>query len=97
MQGEVVRIGSAVKVVDEIGVLHNGLCTANWGNDSGPSTCVNVTYLSADEAKQDQFGRQKEHMSSCSHRDTTTAPGRYWFVEGEVKPETIQHYGVKVA
>ncbi len=97
MQGEVVKIGSAVKVVDETGVLHNGLVT-NWASESGPSTYINVVYLSVDPKAQDQYGRQKEHLSSCSHRDVTgDCPGRYWFVEGDVKPETIAYYGAKVA
>jgi hypothetical protein len=86
-----------VKVVDEVGVLHNGLVTADWGTPGQPSTCTNVLFLSADEAARDQYGRQVERLSSCSHRDSTTAPGRYWFIEGEVKPETIQTYGHKVA
>lgn len=85
MQGEVVKIGDAIKVVDELGVLHNGLCEQNWGSDGQPSNCINVVWLSSDLAKTDQYGRQKEHLSSCSHRDFTTAPGRYWYITGERK------------
>jgi hypothetical protein len=95
MQGEVIKVGSAVKVVDEVGVLHHDLVTANWSSER--STCANVVFLSADETKTDQYGRQSEHLSSCSHRDVTTAPGRYWFIEGDVKPETITTYGRKAA
>jgi len=97
MNGEIIRIGQAVKVVDEVGVLHHGLVTNNWSKLDVCSTCANVAFLSADESKTDQYGRQTEHLSSCAHRDTTTAPGRYWFIEGDVKPETIQHYGRKEA
>jgi hypothetical protein len=86
------KVGTAVKVVDEVGVLHHGLVTNCWGG-----SCLNVAFLSADESKVDQYGRQTEHLSSCSHRDGTTAPGRYWFIAGEVKPETVQHYGRKEA
>ena len=85
MQGEIVKQGQAVKVVDEIGVLHDGLVTANWGNDDRPSTCVNVVYVSKDPNKRDTYGQQKEHLSSCSHRDSTPAPGRYWFITGDRK------------
>lgn len=93
MQGEVVKIGDATFVVDEVGKLHHGLVTENWGTEGSPSNCVNVVFLSADPAKRDQYGRQSEHLSSCSHRDMTTAPGRYWFVSGDIKPETTQSYG----
>lgn len=86
MQGEIVKQGQAVKVVDELGVLHDGLVTANWGNDNQPSGCINVVYVSKDEKKRDQYGQQKEHLSSCSHRDMTSAPGRYWFITGDRKP-----------
>jgi hypothetical protein len=97
MQGEIVKIGDAVKVVDEVGVLHNGICTANWGTPGEPSTCCNVLYLSADEKKSDVYGRQPERLSSCQHRDVGSAVGRYWFISGSVKPETISYYGEKIA
>lgn len=98
MSGEIVKLGQAVKVVDEIGILHDGLCTNRWGADDAPQTCINVTYCSADASKNDSYGRQKEHLSSCGHRDSSgTTVGRYWFIEGNVKPETITYYGEKVA
>ena len=81
--GEAVRMGQHVTVVDELGVRHDGLVTANWGSHvpGCTSTCINVVYVSSDMAKHDCYGQQKEHMSSCSHATMTTAPGRYWYVD----------------
>ena len=82
---ETVKIGEAIKVVDEVGVQHDALCTTNWGNDTTEKNTINVVFVSKDPAKRDQYGQQKEHLSSCQHRDVTTAPGRYWFKNGDRK------------
>lgn len=101
MNGEKVKIGQAVKVVDEHGVLHDGLCENNhWGDTepTGPVTCINVVFVSGDTSKRDDYGRQKVHLSSCMHRDGVgSTPGRYWFIEGEVLPATLAYYGEKKA
>jgi hypothetical protein len=100
MNGEKVKIGQAVKVVDEHGVLHDGLCENNhWGDTepTGPATHINVVFVSGDKGKRDDYGRQKEHLSSCSHRDNSDAPGRYWFIEGGVSKATLDYYGEKKA
>lgn len=83
MNGETVKIGQGVKVVDEVGVLHDGLVTNVWGE--GPHTVANVLFLSSDTNKSDSYGRQPERLSSCSHRDSGSAHGRYWFVTGDRK------------
>lgn len=85
MNKETVTIGEAIKVVDEHGVQHDALCTQNWGNDTGEKNTINIVYISKDANKRDQYGAQKEHLSSCQHRDMTTAPGRYWFKHGTRK------------
>lgn len=84
--GETVKIGQAVKVVDEYGRLHDGLVTNVWGN--GPHTCANVLFMSPNEDKNDSYGRQPERLASCSHRDSGSAHGRYWYVTGDRKPNT---------
>lgn len=82
MNGEVVQTGQTVKVVDEVGVLHDGLVTNAWGEgDSNVQNCINVLFVTKDPAKRDQI----ERLSSCSHRDDTSAPGRYWFITGDRK------------
>lgn len=79
--------GMAVKVVDEVGTLHDGLVTNNWGHTevengkAGPT--INVLFVTADESKRDQYGDQIERLSSCSHKLNSHAPGRYWFFPDE--------------
>jgi hypothetical protein len=88
MNGEVVQTGQAVKVVDEVGVLHDGLVTNAWGEGSGNvQNCINVLFVTKDPNKRDQYGEQIERLSSCTHRDGTSAPGRYWYIAGDRKPE----------
>lgn len=67
-------IGQAVKVVDELGVKHDGLVTAVHGPE-----CINALYLSSDPAKHDQYGRQVERLSSLQKQSQYTAHGRYYF------------------
>ena len=83
-----VSIGSAVQIKDEHGVQRNALVTNAWPatieyDDSQPvHLCLNVVYVSADEAKQDCYGRQTEHQTSCMHRSTAgECPGRFWWQE----------------
>lgn len=84
-----ISIGDAVKVVDEVGVLHDGLVTQQWGQpgrvikDGENPPAINVMFLSADETKSDPYGRQIERLSSCSHRSMTTAPGRFYYFPNE--------------
>ncbi len=68
-----VKIGDVVLVADEYGVVRNGLVTNAW------NTTINVLFVSGDETKTDQYGRQIERQSSCSHKLHTTAPGRFWY------------------
>lgn len=72
-KGEVVAMGQAVKVVDEYSVVHDGLVTNQWGA-KGRSTCINVAWVSKDVRKRDDYGQQKEHLSSCSHASQQDAP-----------------------
>ena len=78
-----VEIGSAVTVVDEVGVTHNALVTNTWGpgeyEDDAPGPTINVAILAADETKTDSYGRQVERLPSTQHQKATSAPGRYWY------------------
>jgi hypothetical protein len=79
--------GMAVKVVNEVGKLFNGLVTNNWGNteveDGKAGPTINVLYVSDDDSKTDPYGNQIERLSSCSHKLNTAAPGRYWYFPDE--------------
>lgn len=79
--------GMFVKVVDEVGVLHDGLVTNNWGDcdveDGKAGPTINVLFVSDDQSKTDQYGTQIERLSSCSHKLNSHAPGRYWYFPDE--------------
>lgn len=78
-----VSIGDSVRVVDENYNEHTALVTAVHGNfDTAYTPCINVVYVSGEEAKRDPFGRQLERMSSLQHLTQGPSqmprPGRYW-------------------
>lgn len=79
--------GDHVMVVDEVGALHHGLVTNNWGNteveDGKAGPTINVLFVSDDTTKVDQYGTQIERLSSCSHKLNSHAPGRYWYFPDE--------------
>lgn len=81
------KIGMFVKVVDEVGVTHDGLVTQQWGHakvkDGEAGPCINVLYVVDDPARSDPYGNQIERLSSCSHKRSTPAPGRYWYFPDE--------------
>lgn len=78
-----IKTGQHVIVADEYGVKHDGLVTESWGSaatkdgDAGP--CINVLFVTAAQDKRDQYGSQIERLSSCSHKLSTPAPGRFWY------------------
>lgn len=81
------KVGMAVKVVDEVGGLHDGLVTNSWGDktvaDGVAGPCINVLFVTSSTDKSDPYGNQIERLSSCSHKLSTSAPGRYWFFTDE--------------
>jgi hypothetical protein len=40
--------------------------------------CVNLLYVTKEDAKIDPYGRQISRASSVSHKDSYAAHGRYW-------------------
>jgi hypothetical protein len=86
--------GQEILYGDHTGVEHDALCTAVWGwkqdevgfatfgeDDSPP--CVNVVYVSKDESKTDDYGRQIERDTSVPHRSAQPAHGNWWKLKGE--------------
>ena len=48
--------------------------------------CVNLVFITPDESKTDDYGRQKEHRSSCSHvSNQKERAGHYWCFPEEVE------------
>jgi hypothetical protein len=76
------RVGQKVIFHDPVGTAHEALVTAVWG-----PYCINLVYVSSDDTKKDQYGRQMERQTSCSKGGPNTAYGNYWrFEEDEVIP-----------
>jgi hypothetical protein len=73
------EVGSAVTLFDEYGKPHSALVTSvfgGWGPENQPS--INVVYVSGDEGRTDQYGRQIERRSSVVHKSNQSASGMYW-------------------
>jgi hypothetical protein len=76
------QTGKAVTYVDERGISHAAIVTAVWpgeyGADKEPG--INLVFVSHDEKKTDDYGRQTERRSSVVHRDAQKAHGNYWML-----------------
>lgn len=68
-----VHTGDAVVYVDPVGLVHPALVTQPWSE-----TCVNVVFVSRDDARRDSYGRQVERQSSCMHASVVPVHGNYW-------------------
>ncbi len=71
-----VEVGDVVVFVDPFGKEYRALVTTVFGGGERPS--VNVVYVSSDEAKTDQYGRQVERSTSVVHEGSQPAHGMYW-------------------
>lgn len=73
------EIGEPVIYCDPKGIDHPALVTIDWGR------CINVVFVTPDETRKDQYGRQIVHETSVSDADSdSTVHGRYWrFPEDE--------------
>lgn len=83
---DTVSTGDHVIVVDEYGRRHHGLVMNAWGRTN--NGCINVTFISKNVRKTDTYGRQKQHLSSCSHASQQQAPGRYWYIDPSFARDT---------
>jgi hypothetical protein len=74
------RIGGPVTFVDAKGHEHDALVTAIHG-DPDQTPAINVVWVSDDESRRDQYGRQVERFSSVVHERNQSADGphgNYW-------------------
>jgi hypothetical protein len=74
------KVGDVVIFVDPRAVDRNALVTAVWSE-----TCINVVFVTIDEAMIDTYGRQIARSTSVSHVDPNSAHGNYWRWPGEDK------------
>lgn len=77
---KILEIGDPVIWVDSKGVDHNALVTAIWSQ-----TCINVVFVSSDETRRDDCGRQIERQTSASHMSVMNVHGFYWRLPEEEK------------
>jgi len=67
------NVGDVVIWCDPSGRDHNALVQCVWSE-----TCINVLFISPDENRQDSYGRQIEHATSCQHVSLVKVHGCYW-------------------
>lgn len=67
------KVGDPVVWVDSQGMPHPALVTAAWSQ-----TCINVVFVSGDETKRDDYGRQIERQTSAVHASLQRTHGFYW-------------------
>jgi hypothetical protein len=70
------KVGDPVMVTNEVGVVHHGIVTAVHGPQ-----CINAVYVSADDTKNDPYGRQLERLSSLAEKGSMGAAPRGRFYE----------------
>lgn len=81
-QKPAVFVGQCVDFVDPYGKSHEALVTTVFTSghvgDDGPRPSINVVFVSDDETKTDQYGRQVERFTSVVHQSNQAAHGMYW-------------------
>lgn len=80
-------IGLPVEYVDEYRNFHIALITKCWSvqEDDTPKY-INLVYVSEDESKTDQYGRQIQHSTSVYRKDEFNAAGRHFDVKANLLP-----------
>ena len=74
---QTIQIGDSVRFTDALGKERSALLTAIWG-DRASTPAVNIVYVSDDESRTDQYGRQTVHYTSVVHKSMQSAHGMFW-------------------
>lgn len=75
-------LGESIIYCDEGSVDRPALITAVWSPG-----CINLVFVSGDDSRTDNYGRQIERVTSLQHVSEAGAHGLYWrFAEEERKP-----------
>lgn len=77
MEQAKLTVGGKVVFVDPVAVAHDALITAIWG-DPNATPAINIVYVSDDEKRTDQYGRQTVHYTSVVHESMQSAHGNFW-------------------
>ncbi len=80
---EAPQIGELVTFVDQRGRARPALVTANHEPHRHDGS-INVVFVSDDETRHDDYGRQTERETSVVHKGNQGAPGFYW-LHGQVE------------
>jgi len=95
------NVGDAVIYFDEYRRESNALLEAVHGEVGGTekdgwyTPCVNLIFLTPATDKHDDYGRQKDHRSSCSHASNQRPlVGNYWCFPEE-RETNLPDYGLK--
>lgn len=80
------QVRDHVIFVDAYRVRHDALVTAVHGTptEAYPHPCINITWISTDENRKDQYGRQIERMTSVVHHSLNSAKGICYAMPGEI-------------
>jgi hypothetical protein len=79
------KVGDAVIFCDTKSIDHSAIITVVHGNTL--NSCVNLAYISSDENKQDNWGRQMERAGSVQRVSITSAHGYYFRYPEEERKE----------
>lgn len=88
------RVGSRVIYVDTVAVQFDALVTAVWGDPATQVPCINLVFVTKDEAMQDSYGRQISRQTSLCHRSVNPAHGQYYMMPGDT-PNPVQQASQK--
>ena len=74
-----IAVGDCVVFTDPVAQDHQALVTAVWGSKDSPNEpAINIVFVSDDENRTDQYGRQVLHNTSVVHRSMQAAHGMFW-------------------
>ena len=79
------KVGQAIVFIDSVRRRLPALVQAVHGEISADRIpCINLLHISADSNKTDNYGRQIEHVTSCSHAsDQSPVVGYCWHFTDE--------------
>jgi len=97
------HVGDVIIFTDSVGVDHNALVVAVFGDASVAESelyptgkglimpCLNAVWVSGDESKQDPYGRQIERdHTSIVHASDQQVHGIYWRWPGDPKNPIVE-------
>lgn len=84
-------VGDHVIFHDSRGVPHAAIVTAVWDQDTLiDQPMINCVYVSSDPTKKDDYGRQIERATSCSHGGTNGACHGYYWRHADEEPNPVR-------